>query len=142
MTTVRLYLAGVFESKERLLPIKRELTTWGFEITSGWLLEPTVETYGLTAIEAVGEGLATHYALRDIGNVRQSDWLIVDTLEPSPRGGREVEVGLAMAWGKPVYVVGPSRNVFHTQAVACYDSWEMAVPRLVNERRIRFDIRI
>ena len=31
----------------------------------------------------------------------------------SGRGGRHVEFGLAIAWGKPVYLVGERENVFH-----------------------------
>jgi len=31
----------------------------------------------------------------------------------SKRGGRHVEFGLALAWGKRLMIVGPRENVFH-----------------------------
>ena len=66
---------------------------------------------------------ALSYAVRDLGEVRTADLLILDTLDVNERGGREVEYGAAFAWGIPTVRVGPARNVFH-QLQKEYPDWD------------------
>ena len=55
------------------------------------------------------------------------------------RGGRHVEFGLALAWGKGVVVVGPRENVFHTlPQVEHFWRWPEALSALTGEGREKF----
>ena len=68
-------------------------------------------------------------ALRDLVDVYASDLLIVDTLDITPRGGREVEYGFALSrfQEQQVWVVGPYRNVFHRLADLEFETWEQCL---------------
>lgn len=121
---MRIYVASFFNTRERLRePVKR-IEKSGHIIYSKWLAEfrsapdATTTTADYTDDELLG------FALRDIAEIRLSDLLICDTADVTPRGGREVEVGLAIGFGVPVWVVGPLRNVFHWTAERRFDSWE------------------
>ena len=126
---MKLYIASYFNTCERLRPYVRQLQDAGHIITSTWLSEPiplgmSMEDY-LTSLTPKQK---LSFAQRDVGEVLQSDALILDTLDEDPRGGREVE------WGAFVfdmidegYIVGPKRNVFHELAVEVFPTWEACV---------------
>jgi hypothetical protein len=73
------------------------------------------------------------YAQEDFEDVRAADVVMAFTEEPCSnkgRGGRHVELGLALAWGKRVVIVGPRENVFcWLPQVEQFDLWEQAVVR-------------
>lgn len=130
------YLASYFDTRSRLLPIRDALTRSGLVITSRWLDEPHQATGAATLNEAVAASTTfkhsdlMEYAERDYNDIYDSDVLVLDTLDITPRGGREVEFGLALAWYKPCYVVGPERNVFHKMAFGRWDTWDEALEKL------------
>ena len=114
---VNIYIAGAFESQARLKPLRDRVQALGHEVVSTWLdegslLPPTPE-----------ESWA--YAIRDLGEVRVCDLLILDTFDVNERGGREFEAGVAFNGGATLGVlrVGPSRNVFH-ELLGAYETWE------------------
>lgn len=136
---IKVYLAGFFDTRERLVGIRRQFIAAGYAVTSSWLDEaPENQPKGaktLTEAESNSNFAFTqedllHYAERDFADVVGSDMLIVDTLDVTPRGGREVEVGIALALNKPVIVVGPERNVFHKLAIQHYTGWGDAMADL------------
>lgn len=47
-----------------------------------------------------------------------------------PWGGRHVEHGMAIAFGTPVWIVGPRENVFHTLADGYFTTWPGVVHAL------------
>jgi nucleoside 2-deoxyribosyltransferase len=114
---MRIYLASNFASQARIRTVRNDLRALGHTITSSWLAERGAQSFELRPEN--GE----RYATRDLGEIVTSDLLIIDTHEQSNTGGREVEYGAALALGKPVWIVGPSRNVFHTVARRSFDSW-------------------
>jgi hypothetical protein len=66
-------------------------------------------------------------------DLAQSDCLIAFTERPPSgpgRGGRHVELGIALANGLRTMVVGWQENLFHT-LVEFYPSWEEAKPRFL-----------
>ncbi len=115
----RLYLAGYFDTRARLLPWRDALRAQGYEVTSRWLDESKDVTYA-----TVDEAYRLACALRDCDDVRHAEALIVDTFDVSERGGREFEAGLAYALGIPLFIVGPFRNVFHRLALRHFEDWE------------------
>lgn len=112
----RIYIAGAFESQGRLRRRRYEIEQLGHTVVSTWLDEEGSPN------PSAADKLA--YAKRDLAEVIRSEILIVDTEDTNVRGGREVEYGIAIAMGKPVYVVGPVRNVFHALADGIFETWE------------------
>jgi nucleoside 2-deoxyribosyltransferase len=112
----RVYLAGKFESLPRLRVKRDLLRRAGFTVVSTWLDEEKAAAF-------CGEQELTNYAKRDLAEVYLADVLILDTLDDSQTGGRDVEFGLALARGIPTVVVGPCRNIFHRLATHHYADW-------------------
>jgi hypothetical protein len=59
----------------------------------------------------------------DIG---AADLVIRFLHDASRTGGADTEVGLALAAGKLLWIVGPYRNIFHRLADRRFDTWEEA----------------
>jgi hypothetical protein len=135
LSTLNIYVAGWFGAKDRLRVVRDRLEAAKVgRVIGTWLDEETgaPESPGLTT---VGGGITPdqcrEYAIRDLGEVRFSDLLIIDTQDVNPRGGREVEFGIALAFGVAVWVVGPKRNVFHYLAQGHFETWDEAINELV-----------
>jgi len=113
------YIASFFDTRDRLLPIVAQLEAGGhYKVTARWLLEPP----GQTGLE-----YWPGHAQRDIEDIGRSQLVIIDTIDVTPRGGREVELGLAMASGKQAILVGPVRNVFHSLINTRFTNWDEAL---------------
>ncbi len=100
-----------------------ELEQLGFEVTSRWLFEDAAIPGGVL----VADGRAAQIACMDFADVHSADVCIAFTEPPdSPqgRGGRHTELGIALALGQRVMIVGPREHVFHClPALECYESW-------------------
>lgn len=107
---MNLYIASLFDDRIRLRPIRDKLNEMGHKVVSTWLdeadeiLANDPQTYADTPYDI---------AQRDYRQIRECDAIVLDTLNVTPRGGREVELGYAVGIGKLAYLVGPKRNVFH-----------------------------
>lgn len=133
---LRIYIAGFFDTRERLYPVRDTLNTMGHEVTSTWLDEQQNDKAPGEVSKTIAEAMKKYegttsadylgYAVRDLADIDRSDLVAVDTADITPRGGREVEVGYALGTGKHVVVVGPQRNVFHMLAVEVFPTWEDA----------------
>ena len=64
--------------------------------------------------------------MKDLTEISMADLLILETLEDSKTGGKEVEFGYALGkfQAKEVWIVGPLRNVFHPLADRFFATWE------------------
>lgn len=101
------YLSARYARREELLVYRRSLTMAGIACTARWL-------------DGEGDDMAVN-AQHDVDDVKRADMLVNFTEEPlehSPlpfvgRGGRHVELGIALALGREVLVVGPRENIFH-----------------------------
>lgn len=151
--TPRFYLAARYSRREELLGVRDVIEGLGGVVTSRWLNgnhqlddhgvpigedgEALVEQH---ADEYPGEArhraakLRERFAVEDVEDVRLADVLIAFTEEPrasASRGGRHVELGLGLAWGKRVIVVGPRENVFcWLPEVEHFPSWADAARRV------------
>ena len=112
---MKVYLAARYSRRMELAGYATELRDLGINVTSRWLL-------GLhdTPPEGVAPDSVEHWrwcAEDDIADVDAADVLVAFS-EPEGvvagrgRGGRHVELGYAIAIGKPVIVVGYRENVF------------------------------
>jgi nucleoside 2-deoxyribosyltransferase len=107
---MNLYIAGQYSQKTYLRTVADQLICDGHFITASWLQEhhpPTVQLHEVADEELRG------YAVQDIEDIKASDAMVFFSCEgPTPRGGRHVEMGVALALGLPVYVIGPRENIF------------------------------
>jgi hypothetical protein len=121
----RFYLAARYSRREELCRYRTQLDhifkAIGWRVQSRWLAgEHQWDGAAVEAARAYESGKehpdAVRFALDDWEDVQGSDIVIVFTEPPraenSSRGGRHVELGLALAWGKKVLVVGHKENVF------------------------------
>ncbi len=119
---MKLYVAGKFESRMRLRPIRDQLQAMGYAVNSSWLDER------VTREEAQARpGYEMRALTRDTLELLHSQAIILDTLDESATGGREVEWGIAYAKGLRLYRVGPIRNIYHHLAGYAFDSWAAAL---------------
>ena len=115
---MKIYLASNFASQDRMKRVRRELERFGHQVVSTWLNEDGAQSYELHPSKGPG------YALRDRQEVEDCDLLVIDTLAESYTGGREVELGIALAKFKRTWRVGPARNIFHTIVQETFPTWE------------------
>ena len=117
---MKIYIASFFDTRHRLRPFRDALWRMKHEVVSTWLDE--VAKPALMSRDEFWRKLA----LKDLAEIKAADLVIVDTIDLTPRGGREVEMGFAFGGhqGKLIYLVGPIRNVFHTLVDKKFETWE------------------
>lgn len=139
---MKIYLASRYSRRLELCGYRSELEKLGHRVTSRWLdgnhqISDTgwpIDDNGKNVVEsslAAGEkatAMVERFCREDIDDVVKSQLLIHFTEEPrkfATRGGRWVEMGIAIALRKAVCVIGPNENIFcYHQAVACFMDWE------------------
>lgn len=139
---MKFYLAARYSRREELLGVRDFVEAFGGEVTSRWLNGDHQLSDAGTPIGNDGEALVENgdgeraatlrakFALDDFEDVRRADVLVAFTEPPrstASRGGRHVELGLALAWQKHVIIVGPRENVFcWLPWVDHYERWDTA----------------
>jgi nucleoside 2-deoxyribosyltransferase len=88
---VKIYVAGKWEERERVREVMDTLRTRGHEITFDW-------TYS--------EQFSKHQAELDLQGVEAADWLVFLAEKPLAYKGAYVELGMAIALGTPVALIG------------------------------------
>ena len=111
------YIAGKYTAKERLRRERAQLRRMGFSVSASWLDESYEEDADAT------DEVKQANADRDLQEVWKANAFILDTLDESVTGGREVELGAALTGYKTFYLVGPPRNIFHYAPDFKFDSW-------------------
>jgi nucleoside 2-deoxyribosyltransferase len=131
----RVYLAGRFARRSELRFAAEELARDGFEIASSWLFQDASIPGGIIG----SEGRAAEVAEMDFEDIRRADVCIAFTEPadgPQGRGGRHVELGVALALGQRVVIVGPREHLFHCLPdVRHFDDWPAARDGLVAYQR-------
>lgn len=137
---MRIYLAARYGRRVELLGYKAQLEAQGHTVTSRWLLkEERVNVAGAPVTEDGQLRLeeAQRFASECVDDVARAHLLIAFTEEPrSPaggvsRGGRHVEMGLALALGRYVIVAGPRENLFCWLGEVYHaDVWAAVLPIL------------
>ena len=121
-----IYIAGKFTARKRLLEASQNFDLRQFgHIRASWLVNE--EDDDPTSSQKLV------YAVRDQEEVMTADLLILDTLDVSETGGREVEWGMAIAQMAKRWLVGPARNVFHELANKKFTNWEEVHEHVRNE---------
>jgi hypothetical protein len=123
----RVYLAARYSRREELCRYADDLRAIGHTITSRWLDgNHQVDDRGLS-VEA-DRSERERFAREDFEDVTSANICISFTETPrssNSRGGRHVELGLALGLNISCVVIGPRENVFHCLTwVSIYPTWE------------------
>ena len=137
---MRIYLAARYTRRLELCGYREQLRVLGFTVDARWLngshqLDDQGRPIGETGEFLFESGspqapdhLRQKFAIDDRDDVLAADRLIAFTEQPrsgNSRGGRHVELGIALGAGIPVSVVGPRENVFTwLPEVEHYDTWD------------------
>ena len=119
---MRVYISGSFAARDRLRKEKEKLISAGHEVVSSWL-EEIPPPLSLTRNE-----FWRKLAVKDLGEVRAADLVIVDTLMKSTTGGTYCELGSALSAviPKAVWLIGKIDCVFETLTDRQFQNWEDA----------------
>lgn len=103
-----LYIAASFEQVALVSALRADLADY-VDVTSTWCDEPPMVN---------NDPRNAPREMRTRGNedfldIERSDMVAVITTVPSTSGGLHTELGIALALGKRVMLVGPRLNVFH-----------------------------
>lgn len=124
---MKFYLAARYSRREELCRYRDQLKAAGYAVTSRWLngkhqIDNSGKPIGDNGESLVEDGsgdyaatMRQHFAQEDVADVLAADVLIAFTEVPRSghsRGGRHVELGLALGTNRRVIVVGPRENVF------------------------------
>lgn len=112
---MRIYLMARYSRHEEMQQVAKALQLLGHTVTSRWI-------WGNHRAhdEAIGTGTITNIekqiAQNDVFDLWTAECAIgfSEELRTPTRGGRHVELGMALAWGKQVIIVGGYEHVFHT----------------------------
>lgn len=121
---MKFYLAARYSRRLELVEHRAFIESKGGEVTSRWL----DGNHQIADGDEADAKAARRFAVEDVEDVLAADYLIAFTEEPratSSRGGRHVELGLALGADKRVIVVGPRENVFTwLPGVRYYEQWD------------------
>lgn len=119
---MNIYVAGSFNSVARIADEVDELEQRGHHVTGVWF-------QGHDPLEKIWDGnfggrIAEVMSLRDFNGIDRADLFIIDTLDPSSTGGRNVELGYALAKGKRIILIGQPTTIFFALIREAYETWE------------------
>lgn len=124
--TMKIYIAGKWEDRERLDEIAGRLAAMGHTITSTWHSAKAHRQEGidLPYDEQMknGEWMRAE-AFKDLDQIEDANVILADTFTPSTTGGRVFEMGYAFALHKHVFIIGPRRNPFDW-LYETFDGWD------------------
>ena len=108
---MKLFIASRSQTSAR--EVMERLQAGGHVVTSRWI---TTDKKFHQGVEAYTDAERTAIALMDEEDVRQATDGLVLIAEPPGEmvpGGKHVETGIALAMGRPVFVIGRKENIFH-----------------------------
>jgi hypothetical protein len=110
---VKFYIASRYSRRNEMRLVAQRLIAKGLIVTSRWLSEdkPLQTQMGDDSDEFYIE--TAKIDLEDIDAASHVLFFSEDPLIGTPRGGRHVEYGYALAKRKQIRVIGPKENVFH-----------------------------
>lgn len=126
---MRIYLAARNYRLDELRGYADDLRNMGHEVTSRWLQGRHQARGSLDHPQWPG------IAQEDVDDLAAAD-AVISITEPTRGGGggRHVEFGLGLAWGKRMLLLGAAENLFHTlPSVEAYPTWEDVLAGLGSE---------
>lgn len=146
---MRIYLAARYSRRMELCGYRDQIMDAGHAVHAVWLNgEHQISDHG-TPIGEAGEklvegddessseraaALRQKFAVEDFNDVAACQLLIAFTEPPrsgASRGGRHVELGIALGMEKHVWIVGPRENIFcWLDCVRHFPTWNDAIEEL------------
>lgn len=124
------YIAAPYPLKEEARELRNQLERCGVVVTSRWLdgREDTDEQSAETDLRDVR-------AAQAVVLLNPDAWANIGT------GGRHVEIGAALTYGMPVYILGVKSNVFHTMSL-CHvvPTFMDLTSRLLHDNAMRTEV--
>ena len=121
---IKFYIAAKFKSRHRIKSCNNLIESLGLENTCPWFLMDTDESADEDSLGGYAREESAVMADRDLSGVRAADIFILDTIDTTETGGREVELGAALILGKAILHIGPIRNLFHMHpSVKKFTTW-------------------
>lgn len=119
---MKIYIAASFASSERIYEMAEALEEKGYIVTGVWFQphDPIEKLWDSN----FGGRIAEAMALRDLDAIRRADIFIIDTLDTSTTGGRNCELGYALALEKRIILIGEPTSVFFSLARESYLTWD------------------
>lgn len=120
---MRVYVASKFENVDEVHEAQEKLQAQGHIITHDWTHERPGDRTGLELEEYL-----TDCAIKDMYGVKSADVVLV--INCLGGKGMFVEMGMGIAWEKPIFVVFPDRlnNIFtHLTGVETHPTIDSAV---------------
>ena len=117
---MKVFLAARYSRIDEINGYAKELRQAGYQVDARWLLGNHQIREGADKVEGATMSVPMEgqpFALDDAADLQDAEVVISFTETPRSghsRGGRHVEFGMALAWGKRLIVIGPRENVFHT----------------------------
>jgi nucleoside 2-deoxyribosyltransferase len=113
---MKVYIAARIEDREQAEGIKKELEGHGVEVTAAWIrIEGELKLEEIPD-EKVREEERQKRLQMDLDQVKDADALVLYkplSAHRNTTGGHHVETGYALAFGKPVFLIGTRENIFH-----------------------------
>lgn len=118
---MKIYIAGRYDRHPEFRSYRARLEAIGHEVTSRWI-DPTQHL----AVALSDWQRATD----DLEDLAGADIVLMFTGGTPGGAGRWVELGYALALGRPVWLIGTRENMFHQLPQIQFDSLEEAMHAL------------
>jgi nucleoside 2-deoxyribosyltransferase len=112
---MKIYIAARFSKRHEANKLANFLQDLGHTITSRWVRPECDHVMPTGLSEQAEDSERQRYAMEDIEDVNNCDWMISLMEEPrnNSRGGRHIEFGYALALRKKLTIIGKRETVFH-----------------------------
>lgn len=120
---IKAYIASRLSRKDEMQEIADRLRIVDIENISSWVTG--AHDYVGVPDDRIPVADQANFAQEDLREIRQADMFLVFTDKPGrggSRGGKHVEMGFALAIGKPIVIIGPLENIFYSWASVQKDS--------------------
>ena|SRR6266496_13608 len=105
---------------------------FGWKVQARWIDVQESSPMGVKEVQE-DRVRAAIYAVTDMADILTSGTVIIFTRWPSTSGGRHTELGLALAFGKRIILVGPRENVFQALPDEQFRNWADFLTHLRSE---------
>ena len=114
---MKIYLAARYSRHPEMQHIAHALMVQGHDVTSRWIWGAH-QTLDESLLHPEVRSDSQRFAQEDIADLEAAECFIgfSEAIRQPSRGGRHVELGMALALGKRICVVGGLEHVFHTLA--------------------------
>jgi hypothetical protein len=107
------YIAARYSRKVEMKSLVEPFKKRGITVNSRWLEETNAPEMTLNDVTKAFKTETAIADLEDIDAAESVAFFAEDPLVGTPRGGRHVEFGYALAKGKKIFVIGGPENIFH-----------------------------